>query len=95
MNICDVCKEEVVRKDDATHIEAIATNSLAVVFLGYPRHIRCSPSRAQHIVHEDFEPVVDDRQAYDKRLLPESKQKLWDKKWTDAWVSLQNESEDV
>jgi hypothetical protein len=91
MGMCDVCKEEVEYKDDASILEAIATDRAAVAFFGSPRHIRCSPSRAQYIVHEDFAPMVDDRESFDKRLIPEYMQRKNEKMWTDAFVILQKE----
>lgn len=59
------------------------------------RCIRCSPSRAQHIVHPDFKPVVDDRPQFDKRnpeVFPtEEKVKEFEKRWTLGWLVCQNE----
>lgn len=60
----------------------------------YDKHIRCSPSRAQRIVHDKFPPVVDERPQYDWR--PEA-DNTWDdearakykKLYTRAWLNLQ------
>jgi len=62
-------------------------------WLIYDKHIRCSPSRAQRIVHPKFPTVVDDRPQFDWRLDTE----IWTderraehkKLYTAAWVSLQ------
>ena len=60
----------------------------------YDKHIRCSPSRAQRIVHKQFPPVVDERPQYDWR--PEADNTWTDemrakykKLYTKAWVRLQ------
>jgi hypothetical protein len=87
---CDVCGETVLRNEDATHLEAIVYNSGASVLVGSPRHILCSPSRGQYVVHDDFEEVLDRREAYSKWKLPEKMRLEREKKWTDAWVRLQN-----
>lgn len=91
MLICDACKKEVSHTEDATVLESIAFKSPAMVFTNSPRHIRCSPSRAQYIMHENFEPVVDNRASWDKRILPENMRETREKIWTDAWVELMTE----
>ena len=60
----------------------------------YDKHIRCSPSRAQRIVHKQFPPVIDERPQYDWR--PEADNTWTDemrakykKLYTKAWVRLQ------
>ena len=60
----------------------------------YDKHIKCSPSRAQRIVHPKYPTVVDDRPQYDWR--PEANNAWTDEKrnefrklYTDSWVSLQ------
>ena len=55
----------------------------------YDKHIRCSPSRAQRIVHPDFPPVVDDREGFDQRLWPEDRREL-----EQVRVEIKNFSED-
>ena len=87
---CDICGESVLLKEDATHLESIVFKNAAVL-ISNPRHILCSPSRGQYVVHEDFEEVVDRREAYSKWMLPENMRLKREKKWTDAWVRLQNE----
>ena len=91
---CDKCGEDVEPWEDATMLEAIAYNKAFLVFGVKRRHILCSPSRAQFIVHEDFEEIIDDRQAFDKRCLPEPMRKSREALWTSAWVILQNEESD-
>jgi len=65
-------------------------------WLIYDKHIKCSPSRAQRIVHEKFPPVVDERAQFDWR--PEADNTWTDKMrakykklYTEAWVKLQEE----
>jgi hypothetical protein len=82
---CDKCDQEVHPTEDMTIIAANANRCPASVFVSHARHIRCSPSRAQFIVHPDFEPVVDDRSEYDKRLMDETERQELEKKWTAAW----------
>tara|TARA_B100001964_G_scaffold158379_1_gene173946 strand:- start:802 stop:1125 length:324 start_codon:yes stop_codon:yes gene_type:complete len=64
----------------------------------YDKHIRCSPSRAQRIVHPDFPPVVDERPQFDWRRDdgpwdPEMRKK-YKKLYTEAWVRLQEKRVD-
>ena len=63
-------------------------------WLIYDKHIKCSPSRAQRIVHPKFPRVIDTRQQFDWR--PEADNAWTDemrvkykKLYTDSWVSLQ------
>jgi len=63
-------------------------------WLIYDKHIKCSPSRAQRIVHPKFPCVIDARQQFDWR--PEADNTWTDemrvkykKLYTDSWVSLQ------
>ena len=93
MPVCDACKKEVSHIEDATVLESIAFKTPTIVFSNSPRHIRCSPSRAQYIMHENFEPIVDDRAAWDKRLLPYPMQQAREKIWTDGWLELMAEGD--
>ena len=90
---CDMCGEPVDAKDDATMLEAIAYDKAFLVFGAKRRHILCSPSRAQYIVHEDFVEMVDGRQAFDKRCLPAPMRKSREALWTSAWEILQKDEE--
>ena len=63
-------------------------------WLIYDKHIKCSPSRAQRIVHPKFPRVIDTREQFDWR--PEADNTWTDemrakykKLYTDSWVSLQ------
>ena len=63
-------------------------------WLIYDKHIKCSPSRAQRIVHPKFPRVIDSREQVDWR--PEADNTWTDemrvkykKLYTDSWVSLQ------
>ena len=82
---CDKCGKEVEPKDDAVLIYAALTGNLFDV-LAEARHIRCSPSRAQYIVHEDFPEVVDNRPQHDKRLKDPKDVKADELLWTQAWL---------
>ena len=53
---CDKCGTEVSVKNDAVTMHSIAWDEPYSGLLSYRRCINCSPSRAQHIVHESFEP---------------------------------------
>tara|TARA_B100001564_G_scaffold354132_1_gene364170 strand:+ start:259 stop:564 length:306 start_codon:yes stop_codon:yes gene_type:complete len=90
---CDKCGEDVEVKEDATMLEAIAYDKAFLVFGAKRRHILCSPSRAQFIVHDDFEETIDERQAYDKRCLPAPMRKSREALWTSAWEILQKDGE--
>jgi hypothetical protein len=64
----------------------------------YDKHIRCSPSRAQRIVHPDFPPVVDERPQYDIRRddgpWDDEMRKKYRKLYTEAWARLQEKRVD-
>lgn len=64
--VCDKCNESVLAKDDVSLVEAAGEDSALAALIYLPRHIKCSPSRAQFIMCEGFgEP--DSRPQYDKR----------------------------
>ena len=89
--LCDVCNLEVNPKEDATFLDAIFSGVNLTIFLNTARHIRCSPSRVQYIVHPDFgEKVVDDRESYDKRKKPAEIVRDHELKMTGAWCLLQS-----
>ena len=89
---CDKCGESVERNEDVTWLESIAKNDNSIL-LYHARHINCSPSRAQYIVHDDFEPYgYDYRKEYNKRNQPKETVERLEKMWTDAWVQLQVET---
>src|SRR5690349_5283066 len=87
---CDKCGKPVVKREDATwlNVEAGYMNGLGLLVYGN-RHIRCSPSRAQYIVHPDFAPVIDPRPEFDKTLVPEDERREMTRRYTDAWLRLQ------
>lgn len=92
---CDKCGESVERKEDVTWLEAIAKNTPAILMY-HARHINCSPSRAQYIMHDDFDPYgYDYRAEYDKRRKSKETVERLEKMWTDAWVRLQETEEIV
>ena len=55
----------------------------------YDKHIKCSPSRAQRIIHPAYPQVFDDRESFDMRLWTEEKRDKFVKMYTYAWVRLQ------
>jgi len=91
---CDMCGEIVSHKEDATVLEALVYKRPSTIFLASARHIRCSPSRAQYIVHEKFDSIIDHREAYDKRCLPAPMREAGETLWTAAWEKLQEDRED-
>jgi len=88
---CDKCGKEVHPRDDMSWVKAKLHNQPAIVLFIGARHLRCSPSRSQYIVHEDFDSIVDDRPEYDKKNLPEEQRTEYEKTWTDAWVAHRDE----
>ena len=62
-------------------------------WLIYDKHIKCSPSRAQRIVHPKFPRVIDTRQQFDWRrddnTWDDEARAKYKKLYTDSWVSLQ------
>ena len=88
---CDKCKGEVTTANCSITMHSIAWDEPYVGLFCNRRCITCSPSRAQHIVHPDFELVVDDREAYDKRLFDKDKALMFERRWTSAWLMCQHE----
>ena len=99
---CDKCKKDVDPRDDAVRVSAIAWNEPETLLFGGARHVQCSPSRAQHIVHPDFPRVFDDRYSFDKRQWTDSDHPVYqnhgpdfakecEDRYTKAWVQLQDE----
>jgi len=99
---CSKCKKETGDWDDATKLHAIAWNEPFFVLLYVKKCIRCSPSRAQHIVHPSFKPVTDDRPQFDKRLWGNPESPVYKKhgpnfatecegRYTLAWLELQKD----
>ena len=90
---CDKCSGEVTTSNCAVTMHSIAWDEPMAwtALFSRRRCITCSPSRAQHIVHPDFEPVVDDREAFDKRLFDKDKAFKFEKRWTSAWLMCQHE----
>jgi len=90
---CDKCDCEVTTENCCITMHCIAWDEPYAGLLARRRCINCSPSRAQHIVHPDFPPVVDARQQFDKRnseVFPnEEKIKEFEKRWTAAWLICQ------
>ena len=95
---CHECGELIEGKWDSQVYLGMETGELDKSgihrWLIYDKHIKCSPSRAQRIVHPKFPRVIDARQQFDWR--PEADNTWTDemrvkykKLYTDSWVSLQ------
>ena len=95
---CHECGELIEGKWDSQVYLGMETGELDKSgihrWLIYDKHIKCSPSRAQRIVHPKYPTVVDDRPQYDWR--PEANNAWTDEKrdefrelYTDSWVRLQ------
>ena len=95
---CHTCGELIEGKWDSQVYLGMETGELDKSgihrWLIYDKHIRCSPSRAQRIVHEKFPVVIDEREQYDWR--PEADNSWtnemrakYKKLYTEAWVKLQ------
>ena len=93
--ICDKCGRAVSPFDDVAYLEAELSKqdkdmahhkNKQNIFKS--RHIVCSPSRAQFIVHKDFPITVEERPQFDKRKLDKKKCKAIERKYTEAWVRM-------
>jgi len=97
-NDCVVCDKPIEGEWESAIALGIETGELSDTnanhMLIYDKHIRCSPSRAQRIVHDKFPPVIDERPQFDWR--PEADntwtdegRKKYKKIYTRAWLNLQ------
>jgi hypothetical protein len=96
---CRVCGEHVEEYDSAIEfgvltgeldgVEGADCRAKPIRFIMRDKHIRCSPSRAQRIMCDEFPQVVDDRPEFDMRLWDKAKRDKWVKVYTDAWIRLQ------
>ena len=92
---CDRCGREVKSKEDTMHLHAVIKDDPMLTFYQTKkRHIRCSPSTAQYIVHANFEPIKDDRVQYTKYQHPEERRKKIERQYTEAWLELQKHVEE-
>ena len=87
---CITCGEHIAEYDSSVEL-AVLTGELDSKsrILVRDKCIKCSPSRAQRIIHPQYAQVFDDRPTYDMRLWDEGKRSKWVKIYTDAWVKLQ------
>tara|TARA_A100001201_G_scaffold83494_1_gene74052 strand:- start:1717 stop:2046 length:330 start_codon:yes stop_codon:yes gene_type:complete len=99
-NKCYVCNKQVEKHESALRLGVLAGEFPSKVtlnnlkFLGYvDKHIACSPSRAQHIVHPEFPPVKDERVQYNKDFWDRSECSKYQSLYTNAWVVLQLQSD--
>ena len=97
MTNCHTCNEPIIGKWDSQVQLGLETGELdkesAYQHFIYDNHIRCSPSRAQRIIHPEFPTVVDSRPQFDMRRGDNSwtneRREKFRKLYTDAWVALQ------
>jgi hypothetical protein len=93
---CYECDKPIKGKWDSQVALGLETGELdkdsAYQHFVYDKHIRCSPSRAQRIIHPEFPTVIDSRPEFDirrgLRWSNEDREK-WIKVYTEAWVRLQ------
>jgi len=92
-NECYTCGEAIEGKWDSTIQLAIEMGELKGEaksrFFFHDKCIKCSPSRAQHIVHPKFPTVTDDREQYNKEFWDKHERSKYQKLYTSAWVRLQ------
>ena len=89
---CYICKKPIEGKWDSQvelGIEMGHINPTYGLMFVYDKHISCSPSRAQYIVHERFSPVEDSREQFDKRLKSDKIREELTNEYTSAWIRLQ------
>ncbi len=87
--VCDRCKKHVALTDDVIELQSIIQNDQHLPFtIKKCRHIRCSPSSAQWIIHPDFDLITDSRPKYNKKQYPLEQQKTFEKQYTNAWLEL-------
>jgi hypothetical protein len=95
MTECLVCKKPIKGKWDSQIALGVQTEELSDTpmnsFLMYDKHIACSPSRAQHIVHPKFPAVTDNREQYNKKFWDKYERNKYQKLYTTAWVHLQEQ----
>jgi|TARA_Y100000310_G_C20331723_1_gene645591 hypothetical protein len=97
MSDCHECGKPIKGEWDSQVHLGIETGELDASgihrWLIYDKHIRCSPSRAQRIVHKKFPPVIDKRPQFDWRRddgpWDSEMRKKYKKLYTEAWVRLQ------
>ena len=93
---CYSCKEPIRGKWESQVHLALETGEFSedspYQHFVFDKHIRCSPSRAQRIIHPEFPTVTDSRPEFDIRRglnwTNEDREK-WIKVYTEAWVRLQ------
>ena len=95
---CHVCGKPIEGRWDSQVYLGMETGELDESgihrWLIYDKHIKCSPSRSQRIVHPKFPTVIDDRPQFDWRpeadnAWTDEMRSKWKKIYTEAWVSLQ------
>jgi len=93
-NFCDTCDEFVPPHENVIRLESIRRDNNALPFFYRRRHISCSPSRAQFIVHPNAPQygITDERPQYNKTRLPYQEMKQLETEYTEAWIQLLKES---
>ena len=92
---CDRCGQSVKKSENVVELQILIPHKSPLKYLTKARHIRCSPSSAQWIIHEDFELVIDNRPKYTKDQYPSWKRQIFEDIYTEAWLELiENTKED-
>ena len=88
--LCEVCGEEVEDITDSDlYLRFVLGEVDARDLMTAPeRHLRCNPTQAQFIVHDDFEPVCVEG-PFDKRTLDAGYVAQQEELITRAWCRLQ------
>ena len=94
---CEVCGEIIEGKWDSQVYLGMETGELSASgmhrWLIYDKHIQCSPSRAQRIIHPKFPRVIDTREQFDWRrddnAWTDEMRKKYQTLYTESWVNLQ------
>ena len=93
---CDRCGKDVEDTENVLELQAIIREDpLLTLALNRCRHIKCSPSSAQWIIHTNFPPVKDNRPKYTKKQYSAKNQRIFENRYTKAWLKLLENKEDT
>ena len=88
--LCDVCGGDVenITESDLYLRYVIGQLDPEELHVSAERHIRCNPTLAQFIVHEDFAPAAEVEGPFDKRELDSASVREREKLVTRGWKRL-------
>ena len=94
---CQVCNKPLQMWESAIELSILTGESVGNPdfhrVVKFDKHIRCSPSRSQRIVHDDFPTVIDKRPTFDWRRddngWTDKMREHFKELYTTAWVRLQ------